>query len=114
MYVFKRSGKRESVHFDKITSRISKLCYGLDAQVSERLAVCAWVVLLLLSASMLPSSCCGFRASVDFAVFGSASHHIACFVLLDALLVQHVDPVIISQKVIQGVYPGVTTSELDE
>jgi hypothetical protein len=27
---------------------------------------------------------------------------------------QHVDPVIISQKVIQGVYPGVTTSELDE
>jgi hypothetical protein len=29
-------------------------------------------------------------------------------------LSQHVDPVIISQKVIQGVYPGVTTSELDE
>jgi hypothetical protein len=27
---------------------------------------------------------------------------------------QHVDPVIITQKVIQGVYPGVTTSELDE
>ena len=30
------------------------------------------------------------------------------------ILYQHVDPVIISQKVIQGVYPGVTTSELDE
>lgn len=27
---------------------------------------------------------------------------------------QHVDPVVITQKVIQGVYPGVTTSELDE
>jgi ribonucleoside-diphosphate reductase alpha subunit len=27
---------------------------------------------------------------------------------------QHVDPVIVSQKVIQGVYPGVTTSQLDE
>ena len=26
----------------------------------------------------------------------------------------HVDPAIISQKVIQGVYPGVTTVELDE
>jgi len=58
MYVMKRSGRRESVHFDKITSRIKKLCYGLDSK--------------------------------------------------------HVDPVIISQKVIQGVYPGVTTFELDE
>lgn len=58
MFVMKRNGRRESVHFDKITSRISKLCYGLDSK--------------------------------------------------------HVDPVIISQKVIQGVYPGVTTFELDE
>jgi len=56
-YVLKRSGKKESVHFDKITSRVSKLCYGLDTK--------------------------------------------------------YVDPVVISQKVIQGVYPGVTTIELD-
>lgn len=33
MYVMKRNGRRESVHFDKITSRIKKLCYGLDAKV---------------------------------------------------------------------------------
>jgi hypothetical protein len=33
MYVLKRNGRRESVHFDKITSRVSKLCYGLDAKV---------------------------------------------------------------------------------
>lgn len=33
MYVMKRNGRRESVHFDKITSRIQKLCYGLDAKV---------------------------------------------------------------------------------
>jgi ribonucleoside-diphosphate reductase subunit M1 len=58
MFVIKRDGKQEVVHFDKITSRINKLCYGLDAI--------------------------------------------------------HVDAVIISQKVIQGVYPGVTTVELDE
>lgn len=32
-YVLKRNGRRESVHFDKITSRISKLCYGLDPKV---------------------------------------------------------------------------------
>uniref|UniRef100_A0A6S9A967 Ribonucleoside-diphosphate reductase n=4 Tax=Ditylum brightwellii TaxID=49249 RepID=A0A6S9A967_9STRA len=58
MYVVKRSGKSESVHFDKITSRVRKLCYGLDPK--------------------------------------------------------YVEPVVIAQKVIQGVYPGVTTVELDE
>lgn len=58
MYVIKRNGRKESVYFDKITSRVAKLCYGLDPK--------------------------------------------------------HVDPVCISQKVIQGVYPGVTTVELDE
>jgi len=57
-YVYKRDGRKESVSFDKITSRINKLCYGLDPV--------------------------------------------------------HVDAVTISQKVIQGVYPGVTTVELDE
>lgn len=30
MFVIKRDGRRENVHFDKITSRINKLCYGLD------------------------------------------------------------------------------------
>ena len=30
MYVYKRDGKKEKVHFDKITSRINKLCYGLN------------------------------------------------------------------------------------
>lgn len=58
MYVVKRDGRRENVHFDKVTSRIAKLCYGLDPQ--------------------------------------------------------HVDATIITQKVIQGIYPGVTTIELDE
>eukprot|EP00981_Chlorochromonas_danica_P010910 scaffold3532_cov182-Ochromonas_danica.AAC.13 len=58
MYVIKRDGRREHVHFDKITSRINKLCYGLDPN--------------------------------------------------------HVDAAIISQKVVPGLYPGVTTSELDE
>ena len=31
MYVIKRDGRKESVMFDKITSRIEKLSYGLDA-----------------------------------------------------------------------------------
>jgi hypothetical protein len=85
MYVMKRNGKRESVHFDKITSRISKLCYGLDAKVS------------------LPD-------------YPPAKFATPLKILLTDFISipQHVDPVVISQKVIQGVYPGVTTSELDE
>lgn len=57
MFVLKRDGKKESVQFDKITSRIKKLCYGLDS---------------------------------DF-----------------------VDSAEIAKKVINGIYDGVTTSELD-
>lgn len=58
MHVVKRDGRTESVHFDKITSRISKLAFGLNTK--------------------------------------------------------HVEPPLVAQKVIQGVYPGVTTMELDE
>uniref|UniRef100_A0A665WJ61 Ribonucleoside-diphosphate reductase n=1 Tax=Echeneis naucrates TaxID=173247 RepID=A0A665WJ61_ECHNA len=57
MHVIKRDGRQERVTFDKITSRIQKLCYGLN---------------------------------YDF-----------------------VDPAQITMKVIQGLYSGVTTVELD-
>ena len=57
MYVVKRDGRHEQVKFDKITSRIQKLCYGLNEEF--------------------------------------------------------VDPAVITQKVIQGVYPGITTVQLD-
>lgn len=33
MYVIKRDGRKEPVHFDKITSRIRKLAWGLDPDV---------------------------------------------------------------------------------
>lgn len=57
MFVFKRDGRKEPVRFDKITSRIVRLCYGLDAD--------------------------------------------------------HVDPAAVTQRVSSGIYPGVTTIELD-
>lgn len=57
MYVIKRDGRKQEVKFDKITSRIQRLCYGLD--------------------------------------------------------VMHVDPILIAMKVIEGIYDGVTTTELD-
>jgi ribonucleoside-diphosphate reductase alpha chain len=56
MYVVKRDGRKEPMMFDKITSRVRKLCYGLN---------------------------------------------------------ELVDPVKISMRVIEGLYDGVTTSELD-
>ncbi|KAI8670975.1 ribonucleotide-diphosphate reductase subunit rnr1 [Fusarium falciforme] len=58
MFVRKRDGRQERVQFDKITARVSRLCYGLD--------------------------------------------------------MDHVDPVAITQKVISGVYGGVTTVQLDD
>ncbi|ADZ29195.1 ribonucleotide reductase large subunit protein [Cowpox virus] len=57
MFVIKRNGYKENVMFDKITSRIRKLCYGLN--------------------------------------------------------MDHIDPIKIAMKVIQGIYNGVTTVELD-
>lgn len=57
MYVYKRDGHKEPVRFDKITARVQRLCYGLDTE--------------------------------------------------------HVDAVAITQRVISGVYQGVTTIELD-
>ncbi|KAI9773797.1 MAG: ribonucleotide-diphosphate reductase subunit rnr1 [Geoglossum simile] len=57
MFVYKRDGRKERVQFDKITARVSRLCYGLDPE--------------------------------------------------------HVDAACITQKVISGVYQGVTTVELD-
>jgi hypothetical protein len=39
MYVVKRDGKQQTVQFDKIQSRISKLCYGLDQKVRMILVV---------------------------------------------------------------------------
>ncbi|XP_065884228.1 ribonucleoside-diphosphate reductase large subunit-like [Dysidea avara] len=57
LYVVKRDGRKEQVMFDKITTRVGKLCYGLDSEF--------------------------------------------------------VDPTEITMKVISGIYPGVTTVELD-
>jgi len=57
MLVIKRDGRRESVRFDKITTRIENLCQGLDEQ--------------------------------------------------------YIDPIEVARKVIDGLYDGVSTAELD-
>lgn len=35
MFVLKRDGRREPVHFDKITARITKLSYGLNPEFCD-------------------------------------------------------------------------------
>jgi len=44
MYVEKRSGRREPVHFDKITSRISKLSFGLNSKFVQPHAIAKNVI----------------------------------------------------------------------
>ena len=39
MYVVKRDGREETMMFDKITSRITKLCYGLDTNYVDPTAI---------------------------------------------------------------------------
>lgn len=58
MHVIKRDGRREPVKFDKITSRIEKMCYGLNPE--------------------------------------------------------YVEPIEVAKKVINGLYDGVTTTQLDD
>ena len=35
MFVIKRDGREEPVHFDKITARINKLAYGLNQEFCD-------------------------------------------------------------------------------
>jgi ribonucleoside-diphosphate reductase alpha chain len=44
MYVIKRNGKKETVMFDKITSRINKLSYGLDTKYIKPIEIAKKVV----------------------------------------------------------------------
>ena len=39
MVVMKRDGREEYVHIDKITSRIQKLCYGLDLDFIDPVSI---------------------------------------------------------------------------
>ena len=44
MQVVKRTGKKESVSFDKITARVKKLCYGLDSNFVDPTGIAMKVI----------------------------------------------------------------------
>ena len=52
MCVVKRDGRGEPVHFDKITSRIQKLCYGLDMDFIDPPAITLKVICLIIMSKM--------------------------------------------------------------
>ena len=52
MCVVKRDGRGEPVHFDKITSRIQKLCYGLDMDFIDPPAITLKVISLIIMSKM--------------------------------------------------------------
>ncbi len=45
MYVLKRNGKQEAVHFDKITSRVMKLSYGLALKSDDVIEIAKKVII---------------------------------------------------------------------
>ncbi|KAJ5455921.1 Ribonucleoside-diphosphate reductase large chain [Penicillium daleae] len=44
MFVYKRDGRKERVQFDKITARVSRLCYGLDPEHVDAAAITQKVI----------------------------------------------------------------------
>ena len=82
MFVVKRNGQQERVSFDKITSRINKLCYGLDRDFIDPVIISQKVVQvrsrrqigLLSASSSFFSSSCGlsfFRSSLSSLFVGA-------------------------------------------
>lgn len=45
MFVIKRNGKKEAVHFDKITSRVMKLSYGLQLKADDIIEIAKKVIM---------------------------------------------------------------------
>ena len=92
MYVIKRDGKRAPVQFDKITARISKLCYGLSDKVQSVV-----VAQKVRCRRWQPSP---LRLQASNALAPSR--------------VPSADRARPAHQVCAGVYPDVTTAELDD
>lgn len=99
MFVVKRDGRKEPVHFDKITARITKLSYGLNTDFCDPVRFEA-----TKSDAGNPK-----RKEVEAGarrLVGGADGGERCTTTTTQVLV--------AQKVTTGVYKGVTTTELDE
>lgn len=52
----KRDGRKETVSFDKITARISHLCYGLDAKYVEPILIAQKVITGVYPGAFVPQA----------------------------------------------------------
>lgn len=116
MFVLKRDGRKEPVHFDKITARITKLSYGLNTDFCDPvLPFSVTFVRNVLSAAIVPSLSLqskSLQTKVLPCLCCKAARKGPIKDLLTPVLL--VLQVMVAQKVAVGVYKGVTTSELDE
>ncbi len=102
IHVIKRTGKKEVVRYDKITSRIKKLCYGLDSKyIKPNVRSRRPVVRRRLHAIFMNRLRERWTWVVSFFILGPFGP-------------SRDSTQVLTQKVIQGVYDGVTTHELDE
>ena len=62
MFVIKRDGRQEPVHFDKITARITKLSYGLNPEFCDP-------VRSQFSRHKPPKRCCWAVQPADISAF---------------------------------------------
>lgn len=53
MFVQKRDGRHESVSFDKITARVTKLSYGLHPDFCDPVSLTSYPVHMILAAASL-------------------------------------------------------------
>lgn len=110
MFVVKRDGRKEPVHFDKITARITKLSYGLNSDFCDPVGVsdCSDA-----SAGHRHSLTQKHSAWLTLVRQRRVSASLSVTMLLSCLVTRLLQ-VMVAQKVAVGVYKGVTTSELDE
>jgi hypothetical protein len=58
MFVVKRDGRSQPVHFDKITTRIGKLCYGLNPDFCDAVSSSqAWTTSLTATLDLVKFWC---------------------------------------------------------
>jgi hypothetical protein len=61
-FILSADGRREEVHFDKITSRIRKLCYGLnEVHVDPVRLIYFWMLCLYLYILLAHTSTCVYE-----------------------------------------------------
>ncbi len=93
MFVVKRDGRRELVHFDKVTARISKLCYGLNSDFVDAARVCQKVRPSLPSCFSLSQVVSGIYSGVTTVELDNLAAETAAYLTTHhpdyAILVRH-------------------------